>query len=103
MNYLEVCSKFNLETLREANLYSADMSSADLSGVNLSSANLSGADLRYANLSDADLSRANLYSADLRDADLIVIQGGILFHKYLQGFSTCRMPAIYCTRMAQLQ
>lgn len=53
------------ETLRGANLRSADLRGADLRGANLYSA-----DLRGANLRNADLGNANLYNADLCGANL---------------------------------
>ena len=56
--------------LSTANLSHADLSDADLRSANLSTANLSHADLSYANLSDADLSYANLSYANLSHADL---------------------------------
>ena len=58
------------QTIREANLYGANLYEADLRGANLYGANLYEADLRGANLRGANLYEADLRGADLRGADL---------------------------------
>ena len=55
------------KTLREANLYKADLFGGHLGGAELSRANLSRATLREANLYSTSLNRADLSGADLRD------------------------------------
>ena len=80
MNINDIKDRYNLDTLRGANLEGADLEGADLEGAdlwraNLWRANLWGADLRGANLGGANLegaylSRANLGGANLGGADL---------------------------------
>ena len=53
-------SEREIENLRSANLYGADLSSANLRGADLYGANLCGANLWGANLRGADLYGANL-------------------------------------------
>ena len=70
MNYLDICHKYSVKSLRDANLHGADLCGANLRDADLRRANLCGANLRGANLCGADLWGANLRDADLRDADL---------------------------------
>ncbi len=58
--------------LHWANLSKANLSGAILCGVDLFETNLSGADLREANLLEANLHKANLSGADLRGAKMYV-------------------------------
>mgnify|MGYP002681761857 CR=1 FL=1 len=62
--------KHDNTTLREANLWGADLREADLRGADLREADLRGADLWGANLQGANLRGANLLGANLRGADL---------------------------------
>jgi len=62
MNFDDICKKYNLADLYEANLYGAD-----LRGANLRGANLRGADLREANLYEADLRGADLREANINE------------------------------------
>ena len=62
--------KHDNTTLREANLWGADLREADLRGADLQEANLWGANLRGADLQGADLWGANLRGANLWGANL---------------------------------
>jgi hypothetical protein len=65
-----VLKAVDADSLREANLWGADLRGANLGRANLWGANLGEADLREANLWGADLWEANLWGADLWGADL---------------------------------
>ena len=75
MNYLDICKKHDVETLRGADLYGADLYGTNLCGADLRDANLCVANLCDANLRGADLCDADLCDANLRGADLTVIYG----------------------------
>ena len=68
-------AKLTDANFENANLYSTDLRNgnlygADFGGADLRRADLRYADLRYADLRNADLRDADLYGADLRNADL---------------------------------
>jgi hypothetical protein len=63
--HLAVVAWANGGTLRDANLWGANLRRVDLRGANLWGANLRRADLRGANLRGANLRRADLRGADL--------------------------------------
>ena len=87
MNYQEICTKYDLETLRGADLRCADLECADLRDADLGGADLGGADLSCADLRGANLGGANLEGADLRGANLggANLEGADLRFVYLRG------------------